>query len=103
LILSATPTAVAARHNGIGKLVFTGGHAQSLKGNQVVETTPGRPNKGPSHSTPGRCDLDNRSELQPELIALFTGLGSEIFLLSLIFQKYNKIASLTLTINNHCY
>lgn len=36
----------AARHNRVGNLVFADGHAESLKGNKVVETTPGNPNKG---------------------------------------------------------
>jgi len=35
-----------ARHRGVGNLVFTDGHAETLKGNRVVETTPGSPNKG---------------------------------------------------------
>jgi prepilin-type N-terminal cleavage/methylation domain-containing protein/prepilin-type processing-associated H-X9-DG protein len=36
----------AARHGGVGNLVFTDGHAETLKGPKVVETTPGSPNKG---------------------------------------------------------
>ncbi len=36
----------AARHNASGNLVFADGHAAGLKGNQVVETTAGNPNKG---------------------------------------------------------
>ncbi len=36
----------SARHNKTGNLVFADGHAESLKGNKVVETTPGNPNKG---------------------------------------------------------
>lgn len=35
-----------ARHRGVGNLVFTDGHAETLKGNRVVETTVGSPNKG---------------------------------------------------------
>jgi prepilin-type processing-associated H-X9-DG protein len=34
------------RHRGVGNLVFTDGHVESLKGDKVVETTPGSPNKG---------------------------------------------------------
>lgn len=36
----------AARHGGRGNLVFADGHAEGLKGNHVVETTAGSPNKG---------------------------------------------------------
>ena len=36
----------AARHRGTGNLVFTDGHTETLKGNKVVETTVGSPNKG---------------------------------------------------------
>jgi prepilin-type N-terminal cleavage/methylation domain-containing protein/prepilin-type processing-associated H-X9-DG protein len=36
----------AARHSGVGNLVFTDCHAEGLKGNKVVETTVGSPNKG---------------------------------------------------------
>jgi prepilin-type N-terminal cleavage/methylation domain-containing protein/prepilin-type processing-associated H-X9-DG protein len=36
----------AARHRGVGNLVFTDGHAETLKGPKVVETTAGSPNKG---------------------------------------------------------
>lgn len=36
----------AARHGGVGNLVFTDGHAETLKGAKVVETTAGSPNKG---------------------------------------------------------
>jgi prepilin-type N-terminal cleavage/methylation domain-containing protein/prepilin-type processing-associated H-X9-DG protein len=36
----------AARHSGVGNLVFADGHAEGLKGNKVVETTVGSPNKG---------------------------------------------------------
>lgn len=36
----------AARHGGVGNLVFTDGHTETLKGNRVVETTVGSPNKG---------------------------------------------------------
>ncbi|MEJ5238157.1 DUF1559 domain-containing protein [Limisphaera sp. VF-2] len=35
-----------ARHRNRGNLVFTDGHVESLRGDQVVETTPGSPNKG---------------------------------------------------------
>jgi prepilin-type N-terminal cleavage/methylation domain-containing protein/prepilin-type processing-associated H-X9-DG protein len=35
-----------ARHTGSGNLTFVDGHAASFKGNKVVETTPGSPNKG---------------------------------------------------------
>lgn len=36
----------AARHGAVGNLVFTDGHAESLRGSKVVETTVGSPNKG---------------------------------------------------------
>ena len=36
----------AARHRGTGNLVFADGHTETLKGNKVVETTVGSPNKG---------------------------------------------------------
>jgi prepilin-type N-terminal cleavage/methylation domain-containing protein/prepilin-type processing-associated H-X9-DG protein len=36
----------SARHRGSGNLVFADGHAESAKGNKVVETTTGSPNKG---------------------------------------------------------
>ncbi len=36
----------SARHNRSGNLVFADGHAETLKGNKVVETTSGSPNKG---------------------------------------------------------
>jgi prepilin-type N-terminal cleavage/methylation domain-containing protein/prepilin-type processing-associated H-X9-DG protein len=36
----------AARHLGMGNLVFADGHAEGMKGNKVVETTTGSPNKG---------------------------------------------------------
>ena len=36
----------AARHRGVGNLVFVDGHAEGLKGSKVVETTTGSPNKG---------------------------------------------------------
>ncbi len=36
----------AARHRGVGNLVFTDGHTETLKGSKVVETTVGSPNKG---------------------------------------------------------
>jgi prepilin-type N-terminal cleavage/methylation domain-containing protein/prepilin-type processing-associated H-X9-DG protein len=36
----------SARHRGSGNLVFVDGHAESLKGSKVVETTTGSPNKG---------------------------------------------------------
>ncbi len=36
----------AARHRGSGNLAFADGHAETLKGNKVVETTTGSPNKG---------------------------------------------------------
>ena len=35
-----------ARHRGVGNFVFSDGHAEGLKGNRVVETTSGSPNKG---------------------------------------------------------
>ncbi|HEY9173204.1 MAG TPA: type II secretion system protein [Verrucomicrobiae bacterium] len=35
-----------ARHNNSGNLVFTDGHAETLKGSQVVDTQPGSPNRG---------------------------------------------------------
>jgi prepilin-type N-terminal cleavage/methylation domain-containing protein/prepilin-type processing-associated H-X9-DG protein len=35
-----------ARHRGVGNLVFTDGHAETLKGPKVVETAAGSPNKG---------------------------------------------------------
>jgi len=36
----------SARHRGVGNLVFTDGHAETLKGNRVVETAATSPNKG---------------------------------------------------------
>lgn len=36
----------SARHSGVGNLVFTDGHTETLIGRKVVETTPGSPNKG---------------------------------------------------------
>ncbi|MCX8089834.1 MAG: DUF1559 domain-containing protein [Verrucomicrobiae bacterium] len=39
-------TRFAARHQGSGNLVFADGHAESLRGSLVVETTSGSPNKG---------------------------------------------------------
>ena len=36
----------AARHGGMGNLVFADSHAEGMKGNKVVETTTGSPNKG---------------------------------------------------------
>lgn len=36
----------SARHGKSGNLVFGDGHVESLKGNRVVETTTGSPNKG---------------------------------------------------------
>ncbi len=36
----------SARHNRAGNLVFADGHAQALKGDRVVETRSGNPNRG---------------------------------------------------------
>lgn len=36
----------SARHNRAGNLVFADGHAQALKGDKVVETRSGNPNRG---------------------------------------------------------
>jgi len=36
----------AARHGGSGNLTFLDGHSETLRGNQVVETRTGNPNKG---------------------------------------------------------
>ena len=43
---SAFASRFAARHRGVGNLAFTDGHTESIKGNKVVETTAGSPNKG---------------------------------------------------------
>jgi prepilin-type processing-associated H-X9-DG protein len=36
----------SARHSGSGNLVFADGHAENLRGNQVIDTAPGSPNLG---------------------------------------------------------
>jgi prepilin-type processing-associated H-X9-DG protein/prepilin-type N-terminal cleavage/methylation domain-containing protein len=36
----------SARHTGQGNIVFVDGHVEAFKGNKVVETRPGHPNKG---------------------------------------------------------
>jgi prepilin-type N-terminal cleavage/methylation domain-containing protein/prepilin-type processing-associated H-X9-DG protein len=36
----------SARHTGAGNIVFVDGHVEAFKGNKVVETRPGHPNKG---------------------------------------------------------
>ena len=36
----------SARHSGSGNLVFADGHAENLRGNQVIDTTAGSPNLG---------------------------------------------------------